>query len=178
MDKAGKGTKFLYEITEIFAIALVIIIIVTAFLVRVINVSGTSMEKTLQDGNRLIISSFNYSPQRGDIIVSSQPNSRERLLIKRVIAIEGDEININWTTGDVSINGEIIVEDYINGDSYVNINGNYRDEFPLTVPEGYVFVMGDNRGVSWDSRYKEVGMIRTDYLLGKAVLRLNDFKSF
>ena len=176
MEKKSGFRSLIFEISEIFAIAIVIIVIVTTFFFRVINVSGTSMETTLYGGDRLILSSFFYEPSRGDIIVSSQPNSRERLLVKRVIAVSGDELNIDWSTGRVYINGEEIYEDYIK-DISANCYGDYKSEFPITVPEGYVFVMGDNRMVSWDSRYKEVGLIRNDYLLGKAVFRLNGFSA-
>ncbi|MBR5273007.1 MAG: signal peptidase I [Clostridia bacterium] len=177
MKTSGKTKSFLYELSDVFAVAMLIILIVTAFFIRVINVSGTSMEPTLHEADRLVLSSFCFTPERGDIIVSSQPNSKERLLIKRIVAVEGDTIDINWSTGDVSINGVVIDEEFVS-DTYFNTFCDHKNDFPLTVPEGYSFVMGDNRLVSWDSRYKEVGLIRNDYIMGSVSLRLNDFKSF
>lgn len=177
MKKSGKFGVFLYELSDVFAVAMVIILVVTAFFIRVINVSGSSMEPTLHEADRLVLSSFCYTPERGDIIVSSQPNSKERLLIKRIIAIEGDVINIDWRTGNIMINGEIIEEDFVD-DTYFNTLSDSKDKFPMTIPEGYSFVMGDNRLVSWDSRYEEVGLIRNDYIMGSVAFRLNDFSSF
>ena len=177
MNKSGKFRGFLYELSDIFAVAMVIILVVTTFCIRVINVSGSSMEPTLHEADRLVLSSFNYTPERGDIIVSSQPNSKERLLIKRIIAVEGDEIDIDWRTGTVYLNGEVLNEEYIT-DPHFNTYSDCMDKFPMTIPEGYSFVMGDNRLVSWDSRYEEVGLIRNDYIMGSVIFRLNDFTSF
>jgi len=177
MKTSGKFRNFLYELSDIFAVAMVIILIVTAFFIRVINVSGSSMEPTLHEADRLVLSSFFYTPERGDIIVSSQPNSKERLLIKRIIAVEGDEIDIDWRTGTIYVNGQVLKEDYIS-DPYFNTFSDCQDKFPMTIPEGYSFVMGDNRLVSWDSRYEEVGLIRNDYIMGSVSFRLNDFTSF
>lgn len=177
MKKSGKFRVFLYELSDVFAVAMVIILVVTAFFIRVINVSGSSMEPTLHEADRLVLSSFCYTPDRGDIIVSSQPNSKERLLIKRIIAIEGDVIDIDWRTGNIMINGEIIKEDFVD-DTYFNTLSDCKDKFPMTIPDGYSFVMGDNRLVSWDSRYEEVGLIRNDYIMGSVAFRLNDFSSF
>lgn len=180
MKTTGKVKNFLYELSDIFAVAVVIILVVTAFFIRVINVSGSSMEPTLNEADRLILSSFCYTPERGDIIVSSQPNEKERLLIKRIIAVEGDEIYIDPLTGDVYVNGTLIEEDYIKGTPVDNKRGDTTEtyKFPMTIPEGYSFVMGDNRYVSWDSRYVDVGLIRNDYIMGSVSFRLNDFTSF
>lgn len=177
MNTPGKFKNFLYEISDIFAVALVIILVVTSFFIRVINVSGSSMEPTLHEADRLILSSFCYTPERGDIIVSSQPNDKERLLIKRIIAVEGDEIDIDWRTGTVYLNGQVLNEEYI-ADPRFNTYSDCQDKFPMTIPEGYSFVMGDNRLVSWDSRYEGVGLIRNDYIMGSVSYRLNDFTSF
>ena len=113
MKTSGNGKRFLYELSDVFAVAMIIILVVTSFFIRVINVSGTSMEPTLHEADRLVLSSFCYSPDRGDIIVSSQPNSKERVLIKRIIAVEGDTVDINENTGEISINGVVIEEEYV-----------------------------------------------------------------
>lgn len=177
MKKSENVKKFLYELSDIFAVAMLIILIVTSFFIRVINVSGTSMEPTLHEADRLVLSSFCYTPERGDIIVSSQPNSKERLLIKRIVAVEGDTIDIDWQSGAITINGEVIEEDFVT-ETYFNTFCDHKGDFPMTIPDGYSFVMGDNRLVSWDSRYEEVGLIRNDYIMGSVSLRLNDFKTF
>jgi len=137
------------------------------------------MEKTLQDGDRLIIEKI--SPRmgnikRGDIVTIDDPiklSTDTRPIIKRVIGIEGDHVQIR--DGKVFVNGEELKEDYINGDTTYEINEQYSD---VIVEEGYIYVLGDNRllGMSKDSR--TIGTASMEYVTGKALLRFYPFNKF
>lgn len=158
--------RFCYEVLSIFVVALLLAGSVIVFgSVKLITVSGSSMTPTLQDGDRLIISGLSNSYERGDIVVIGR--SGEDTLIKRVIAVEGDVLNMDFYSGDIMLNGELLEEDYIAEKTHL-----YYDNgpvFPLQVPKGYVFVMGDNRNDSLDSRSAEVGFVSTQSILGKMV---------
>lgn len=161
-----------YEGTSVFMMAAIIIALLFTFFVRFVGVVGSSMNPTLASGDWVITSEMetSYKPHYGDIVVIAQPNGLDENIIKRVIATEGQEININFDTGAVYINGNEIVESYIN-----NLTTNYYDmTFPLTVPEGYCFVMGDNRQGSIDSRSTIIGLIDNRYVLGKAITGITD----
>lgn len=165
------ATDSFYEWVEAIIYAFIAIFIIFAFFFRVVGVDGDSMNNTLKDGDWLIISNFNYSPQRSDIVVSTQPNPKNEPLIKRVIAVEGDVVDIDFSSGAVSVNGEELSETYIKELTF--LQGDVR--FPLKVPQGKVFVMGDNRNESWDSRFEAVGFIDERYLMGKTVFRIFPF---
>ncbi len=155
----------LYDWIQSLMVALVICIGLFIFVVRVIDVSGSSMYPTLKDGDKMIVSGLFYKPQYGDIVVfktdSYDPN---KALVKRVIATEGQEISIDFDRGVVYINGSPLEEDYI-----AELTKTKLDFIgPQTVPEGCVFVMGDNRNASTDSRRKEIGMVDERMILGRA----------
>ena len=145
--------------------------IVLAFLLlfRIIVVSGDSMYSTLLDGDYLLLLSnlFYRQPEAGDIIVISKETfDNGAPIVKRVIATEGQTVDIDFETGDVFVDGILLHETYIN-----NRTHQHRGvEFPLTVEEGCIFVLGDNRAVSLDSRYSEIGQIDKREVLGKALL--------
>ena len=138
---------------------------------RFIGVMGQSMEDTLHSGDWVFIQQAgSYTPQYGDVVVISQPNKYHENIIKRVIATEGQTIDIDFSTGKVYLDGAEIVEPYIKNDTT-----NYYDvKFPLTVPDGCCFVMGDNRQGSVDSRSSIIGVINNSYVLGKAGYALTD----
>lgn len=177
--KEKKSIKFAFEIYEwleaiIFAMAIVVILF--TFVFRIVSVSGYSMQPTLQPKDRIVLSSLFYTPENGDIVVVTQPNSHDNEpLIKRVIAVEGQTIDIDADTNTVTVDGVQLNEDYTleqelnsSGDAY---------EYPITIPEGKVFVMGDNRNVSFDSRNAGLGLVDKDYILGKAVFRIYPLRS-
>lgn len=178
-EKQGKREKGslasdLFDWAEALVYALALLVVVCAFFVRLSGVQGTSMYPTLDNGDQLLLLSFGYNePERGDIVVLMADDFMDKPLVKRVIGIGGDVIDMD-PSGTVTVNGEALYEPYIN-----DLNGQdmYLGDiqFPLTVPDGQVFVMGDNRNGSSDSRKAEVGTIPYEKIVGKAVFRLFPF---
>jgi signal peptidase I len=164
----ASGWIFLYNFFASFKFALAVLFIVFSFVIRPVWVDGKSMLPTLQNNDWVIVTELKERPKRGDIIVSCLPNVFNEQLIRRVIAIEGDTIDIDFKTGIVFINGEPYNEPYINESTLTA----FDVQFPLTVDEGCVFVMGDNRNFSLDSRSSDIGLIKEEYILGKARIRL------
>lgn len=158
----------LWEWMEAVVVSFVILIFIFAFFFRIIGISGTSMQTTLMDENKVIVMSMFYTPAAGDIVVINQPNEFGKPIIKRIIAMENQTVDIDFETGDVFVDGQKLDEPYISSPTTVSEGV----AFPVTVPEGKVFVMGDNRQDSLDSRSQKIGMIDTRYILGKAVLRV------
>lgn len=146
----------------LFAVCLAPLIII--FLLRMVDVDGPSMMDTLQNQDKVIVTSLLYQPQPGDIIAISHGENIDKPLIKRVIAVEGQKIEINAQNGDVAVDGVLLDEPYIKDRTLGGINW----DFPSVVPEGKVFVMGDNRLISKDSRDSDVGLIHMSDIIGKA----------
>ena len=142
------------------------IILVFTFAVRIVSVSGESMRETLQDGDRLLVVNAlwcgDYRP--GDIVIVGQAFSNQETIVKRVVATAGQTVDIDFETGSVYVDGVELDEPYIRERTYTPEG----TEFPLTVPEGCVFVLGDNRNDSKDSRHIELGAVDTRQSLGKA----------
>ena len=162
-----------YETVMSFVGAVIIIWLMFTFGVKGVAVDGESMLPTLNHGDRLVITAFCIEPEQGDIIISTQPNAFGNSIIKRVIATENQTVDINFNTGDVYVDGELLDEPYINN---LTIN-NEGVQFPVTVPENHIFVMGDNRQGSTDSRSEMIGFIDEDYILGVVkyrVVNIND----
>ena len=147
---------------------LILICIIFTMVFRVVIVSGTSMNLTLLDGDYLLLlSNFFYrDPQYGDVIVASKQSYDDgKPIVKRVIATEGQTVDIDFSTGEVFVDGVLLEEDYI----WTATTTHGGVKFPLTVEEGCVFVMGDNRGNSRDSRYPDIGLVDEREILGKAI---------
>lgn len=168
-------TSFVFEWANAFMVALIVVVLLLTFIFRQVTVSGSSMSDTLTDGDRLIISSFMYKPQYGDIVVISHGENYSEPIIKRVIATEGQALVINYKTHEVSVDGVILDETYIKGDTYKLKN---PIDIPDKIPEGYVFVMGDNREGSLDSRSTDIGLIPVENIIGKAEIRIFPFANF
>ncbi|MBE6834987.1 MAG: signal peptidase I [Ruminococcaceae bacterium] len=160
-----------YYIVSVLVLAFLIIFVIFTFLFRTSVVRGDSMNPNLLDGEKVIVRVFAYTPEQGDVIIISQPNAMHLNLVKRVVATEGQQVDINPLEGKVYVDGVALDEPYTLEPTYVTGDLNY----PVTVPEGCVFAMGDNRNNSTDSRFNSVGFIQTDYIVGKAVLKLDGF---
>lgn len=164
-NKKFKRNKNNLEWFEAMVMAMVAVSLIFTFVVRMIRVDGESMVPTLQDGQRLLITSFPYQPRYGDIIVTDSYTAYGKPLVKRVIGMEGDTIDIDFQNGVVYRNGEALDEPYTAEPTYLQESV----EFPVTVPEGCLFVMGDNRNHSTDSRDLRVGFIYVNDVLGCAL---------
>lgn len=174
-------SHLIFEWLELFAFSLAAVLIVMTFFFRHSPVSGTSMLPTLNNGDILLISRFEYTPERGDVvIVQSEKDDLRRPLVKRVIALGGDTIRINFETWEITVNGEVIDEPYIDKlpipmEVYATAMFLLRvdDELPIyegTVPEGKLFILGDNRNNSKDSR--AIGFVDEREIIGDVRYRL------
>lgn len=175
----GKAIKTVYDYLETFCFALAAMIVLFLFVFRVVTVDGDSMRETLHDGDRLIISNMFYSPKTGDIVVINPENhsASDEPIIKRVIASGGQTVFIDYENWEVYVDGEKLDEPYIapmrefyGGTMNVSTVPEFRGEF--VVDEGKVFVMGDNRNNSTDSRSPKYGEIGENRILGRVLFRL------
>ena len=162
----------LFEWAESLLFPVVVMTLIFTFLVRPATVNGSSMVPTLHDGERLILQQIGYEePEYGDIVVIDRSQDGDEALVKRVIGKGGDIIYIDFDTHEVWRNDTLLDEPYINEPTAVQ-----RDiEFPVKVPQGCIFVMGDNRNNSLDSRDSSIGMIDTRRVMGKAIFRFFPF---
>lgn len=164
----------LLEWLETVLIAVAVTFCILLFMVRVVMVDGNSMNPTLENGEKLLISSLFYSIDRGDIVIVRRESGEP--LIKRVIATEGETIEIDFETGEVKVDQQVLDEPYIK--EPILHSGEGQQDYPLTIPEGYLFVMGDNRNDSLDSRYQEVGLISEEDIFGEVLLRVSPIGKF
>ncbi len=157
-------TLYLHDIVYLLCVMIVSLLLIF----RVVVVSGTSMNMTFLDGDYLLLLSntFYHEPQQGDVIVVSKDSFDDgAAFVKRVIATEGQTVDIDFSAGIVYVDGMPLDEPYTN--ALTTVNGGMK--FPLVVEEGCVFALGDNRGISKDSRYPDIGQIDTREILGKAI---------
>lgn len=156
----------LLEWFETLISAVVVLVLVFSFFFRIIQVDGSSMVPTLHNGDRLIVWGAGYTPERGDVVIVDGDTVYGKPLVKRVIAKGGDTISIDYSTGEVVVNGQLLDEPYLAEPTRLG----YDIEFPYTVPEGTLFVMGDNRNASLDSRSSQIGCIPETDILGKVLV--------
>jgi len=162
-----------FDFVELFVFTLLAVILLTTFIFRHAVVDGPSMQNTLQHGEHLIISDLFYTPEKGDIIVcQDRATGHYEPIVKRVIATEGDTIKI--LNSVVYVNGERLVEDYV----FIDGPDSYADFPEVTVPENMLFVMGDHRNNSGDSRGFLTTFVREDAVLGKVIIRFYPFDKF
>ena len=173
-SKRDRLFKEIYEWTESAVMAVIVVVLLFTFVGRTSVVSGKSMVPTFASGDMLLVSRLGFNSEPGDIVVATKPYSHNEPIIKRVIATGGQTVDINFEEGIVYVNGEALDEDYTNTPT----NRHYDMKFPLTVPEGYVFLLGDNRNNSYDSRAEEIGLVDERYIMGKVYFRVMPFSKF
>lgn len=166
--------KETYEWIQCLVVALLFCVLIFMFLARVIDVRGRSMEPTLIEGDKIVITRLAGDYERGDIVVLRKEAFRAEPIVKRIIAVGGDTIDIDFEAGIVYINGAPLDEPYVNELTYD------QEDFvgPVEVPEGSVFVMGDNRNMSSDSRKAAIACVDERFILGKVVFRIWPFNKF
>lgn len=171
LSVAQKIASTIFDIFEMFAICTAVILLIFTYVARLTVVEGRSMESTLHAGNYMIVQSLGYTPHRGDIVVIQKISSQHysNPIIKRVIGVGGDTIDIDFSTWTVYVNGEAIDEPYVNLEGYTFPS---EVSFPLTVEEGKIFVMGDHRNYSSDSRIADIGQIDERCVVGRAIFRI------
>ena len=177
--KLTRGQKIRNALVELFVYAVIIvacIVFVPQYVIQRTIVDGTSMESTLQDEDNLLVEKISYhlsKPDRFDVVVFYPfGKENEAYYIKRVIGLPGETIQIVGDT--IYIDGEVLEEDY--GKDPMTKSGIAKE--PLTLGEDEYFVLGDNRAVSEDSRYPEIGPVTKDKIAGRAVLRIYPFSKF
>lgn len=176
-DKASRGiASELFFWAQALVFALIVLVGINTFFFRLSGVDGTSMVPTFQHKDHIIMRIIGYDePQRGDIVVVVAPGYQEEPLVKRVIALGGDTVDINQSTGHVILNGETLIEPYTS-EAIWNFG---TQNYPVTVPQGQVFVMGDNRNASTDSRdVSKVGTLPYEDIVGKVVFRFWPLSGF
>lgn len=163
--------KELYEWMQCVVIALICCVLVFVFVARVIDVVGHSMVPTLDNGDKIIITRLAGDYDVGDIVVLRKDTFRQEPIVKRIIAVEGQTIDFDFTTGAVYVDGVELNEPYINELTYdpEDYTG------PVTVGENQVFVLGDNRNNSTDSRTATIGCVDKRYIMGKVIFRILPF---
>jgi signal peptidase I len=185
---------FLFDALEMFVWALAILLIVFTFTFRLCRVEGASMENTLYEGENLLLYSLAYEPKQDDMIVfhltDSEPNL-EKMLVKRVIATGGQTVEIDFHNNTITVDGVLYEDEHATlknslgdiVDRYLGNRPNWKydsitDTMTVTVPEGSLFVLGDNRNFSRDSRDSNIMFVDERCVLGKVILRVSPFTTF
>ena len=172
-EKEEKGTELFYMLQSL-VIAVSAMILLFTFVVRVNQVKGHSMDNTLQPQELLLVWNLGYTPKAGDIVIVNRPNVDilgGEAIVKRVIAVGGQTVDIDYGAGIVYVDGVALDEPYIKETMYLP-GSPYMQQTHFDIPEGSVFVMGDNRNNSTDSRNEAVGPVEERFILGHAVLGL------
>lgn len=176
---------------ELIIITLFLMTMIFTYVLRIATVNGDSMKNTLISGDRLITTAFCNSPEQGDIViiyagdaVTLDENRNLKInkglrktLVKRVIAVEGQTVDIDFERGAVYVDSVMLDESYITGLTHMD-EGAFTGQYPVTVPKGYVFVLGDNRQVSKDSRSSELGFVAVKNITGKVLMRISPLETF
>lgn len=172
------GASNVYDIIEVLALSISIVYLVFCFIFRVAVVNGPSMNHTLEDKDNLIVTELFYKPKQGDVIVcQNEYIGYNEPIVKRVIALAGQTITVDFENWKVYVDGVELEDDYVNRINGVAMRGWIYGE-SYTVPEGHIFVMGDNRNNSLDSRDQRVGAIDERLVIGHVVFRFLPIGSF
>ncbi|MCD7891360.1 MAG: signal peptidase I [Ruminococcus sp.] len=186
--------KLLNELLTLFETAIItlfVILLIFTYVLKIVIVDGESMQNTLFQDDAIVVSLLYSEPEAGDIVIINADdavlmNSDNTLryevglgkkIVKRVIATGGQTVDIDFEKGAVYVDGVMLEESYVTGLTHLD-EGAFTDQYPVTVPEGYVFVMGDNRAYSKDSRSLEIGFIEVDSIVGRVFFRLSPISEF
>ena len=173
-----KFARDIYDWVEIFVVTMTAIMLIFTFIGRIAYVDGPSMNETLHDRDTLVVSKLFYTPKQNDIVVFQSPDSGiAGGIVKRVIATAGQTVDIDFDNWVVTVDGVALDEPYVNFEEGYAMR-NYDVEFPITVPEGQIFVMGDNRNHSNDSRGSQIGCVDTRFVFGHVLFRLTPINKF
>lgn len=189
MERQGRGG--FASFFETLLISLFVMSLIFTYFVRLVTVSGDSMLNTLSSGDKVIVSLFSGDPEPGDIIVAFADESvllddngkpvsgkgPDITIVKRVIAVAGQTVDFDFPHGIVYVDGQPLKEKYTSSLTHLD-EGAFTGKYPVTVPDGYVFVLGDNRHDSKDSRWDGLGFVPVDDIIGKVLLRLTPFSKF
>lgn len=158
----------IFDWVQSLVLALLVCVLLFTFVVRVVSVSGTSMLNTLQNNDRILVSNLFYSPKQGDIVVLRKESFSVDPIVKRIIATEGQTVHIDFDQGLVYVDGQALEEPYAREPITRRID--YEDD--VLVPEGCIFVLGDNRNGSTDSRDIRIGCVDERLIIGRAFFLL------
>ena len=181
-DKSSLNS-IIMDIFDIFAKALIVIIILMTFGLRLCTVNGSSMNPTLIDRQGLIICNFFYTPKEGDIVVFHETGVLNEPVVKRVIATGDSWVRIDYNNSLLYVSDDDIFDetDIVDESEYAYFdNGHYdmRGTYEVFVPKDYIFVMGDNRNNSTDSRSELIGLVDVRTILGKVIIRFSPIEDF
>lgn len=174
-EEKGCPGRELYEWLQMVLGCVLVAVLVFNCFARLTRVDGSSMDNTLQHGELMLVWSLGYQPKQGDIVVLNKTttifpgHSESKAIVKRVIATENQTVDIDYGAGMVYVDGAPLDEPYIKEEMYFPLD---MPETHWEIPEGSIFVLGDNRNHSTDSRSALLGPIDEDYVLGKVVLGL------
>ena len=170
----AKSRAEVYDWIQCIIFALVFCVLLFVFAVRMVNVVGHSMVPTLEQSDKVVISNLFYHPKQGDVVVLRKQTLMQEPIVKRIIATEGQTVDIDFDDGVVYVDGKALDEPYVNEPVHEHM-GDLT--YPQTVPEGCVFVMGDNRNASTDSRDARLGCVDTRYIMGRVYFTLFPVKN-
>jgi signal peptidase I len=187
--KASIIREKIFSFAETMIISLFSVTLVFVFLLRVTTITGISMAETLSEGDRVIMTAWYGTPKQGDVVVINAEHAVtmndsgelvaskgiNKYIVKRIIAVPGQKVDFDFHKGTVYIDDKVYDEPYITGLTHLD-EGAFTGHYPLTVPDGYVFVMGDNRRDSQDSRSYRIGLIPEEDIVGKILMRVYPLK--
>ena len=170
-----KVTDYMFDLTRTIIFVFAFMSVIFTFIIRDANVVGNSMLDTLHSDDKILMTNFMYKPKCGDIVAINAENQIEKRIIKRVIATEGQTLVVDYSKNAVYVDGIQIDEPYV---SSITREPSNPLQIPYVIPEGYIFVMGDNRIISLDSRDKSIGLVSVDKVIGKAQFIVFPFDRF
>ena len=193
-QKKEEAGGFLFDALEMFAWSLAILLLLFTFVLRLCRVEGASMENTLFNGENLVLYSLAYEPKQDDIVVfhlTGEEHNLEKMLVKRVIATGGQTVKIDFKNNTIHVDGVLYEDEHavlknnadLIVDRYLSLRPNWNydaatDTMTATVPEGHLFVLGDNRNFSRDSRDSSIMFVDERCVLGKVIMRVAPFTVF